>query len=494
MTRTIAAAHALVDPGASPVRDVTLTIEEGRVAEVGAAMTAPADTLLLPGLVNAHDHGRGFRTVAFGADDDALEPWLAGLVQTPPADPYTVAAVAFARMAGAGITAANHCHIPAGGDPVDEARAVARAAGDVGIRLAFAVPIVDRNRPVYGGPGAICGRYAPGDWALVRDLEGRAAPAAEQIAAADAIAAAIESDMVSVQYGPAGPQWVSDAALADIAARSAATGRRVHMHLLESPEQRAWADAAYPQGIVAHLAGLGLLSDRLTIAHGVQLRAAEIGALSAHGVTVSVNTSSNLRLRAGIAPLGGFLAEGLAVALGLDGMAFDDDEDMLRELRLAARLHAPRGVSGRGVAPERLLAGALAAGRRTIDGRAGYGPLVSGADADLVRLDLAAMAPDAVPGVADPMALALSQARRAHVRDVWCAGRPILKDGRVCGIDLPAAEAELTAAARAAAPHLAERAPAIARHRAHVREHYAEGGHVAAARRSPDGLDEEDRE
>jgi 5-methylthioadenosine/S-adenosylhomocysteine deaminase len=60
-------------------------------------------------------------------------------------------------------------------------------------------------------------------------------------------------------------------------------------------------------------------------------------------VHVSVNTSSNLRLRSGLPPVERFLRHGVRFGLGLDGMAFDDDEDALRELRVAWRLRAAGG-------------------------------------------------------------------------------------------------------------------------------------------------------
>ncbi|MFX5785309.1 amidohydrolase family protein, partial [Acinetobacter baumannii] len=75
------------------------------------------------------------------------------------------------------------------------------------------------------------------------------------------------SDMVDVQYGPNGVQWATPDLLEAIAAASAATGRRVHMHLLETRYQRASADQHFPQGIARHLRDIGLLSPRLTLAH-----------------------------------------------------------------------------------------------------------------------------------------------------------------------------------------------------------------------------------
>ena len=53
--------------------------------------------------------------------------------------------------------------------------------------------------------------------------------------------------------------------------------------------------------------------------------------MAERGVTISVNTSANLRLRSGIAPVPAFLKHGTRFALGLDGTALDDDQDALRD-------------------------------------------------------------------------------------------------------------------------------------------------------------------
>ena len=68
------------------------------------------------------------------------------------------------------------------------------------------------------------------------------------------------TDQDSVQYGPNGVQWCSDELLQAIAQASQRTGRRVHMHLLETKYQRQWADATYPDGVVRMLDDIGLLS------------------------------------------------------------------------------------------------------------------------------------------------------------------------------------------------------------------------------------------
>src|SRR5258707_71030 len=75
--------------------------------------------------------------------------------------------------------------------------------------------------------------------ALIRErLAPRPASPEAQVALVEEIAAAVSSRLVTVQFGPAAVQWCSEPLLRAIAERSAATGRRIHMHLLETRYQR----------------------------------------------------------------------------------------------------------------------------------------------------------------------------------------------------------------------------------------------------------------
>ena len=191
----------------------------------------------------------------------------------------------------------------------------------------------DRNYLALGDPAPLAAALGPSDYQALRDRIIQV-EIDQQLSWIDQIAE-FEHPLFHVQYGPVAPQWCSDKLLERIAQASAATGRRVHMHLFETQRQRQWADASYPEGLVRRLDEIGLLSERLTVAHGVWLRRDECELLAERGVTVSVNTSSNLRLRSGVAPIAVFQAAQLSWALGLDGMAFDgrkrrrpDDEQL----------------------------------------------------------------------------------------------------------------------------------------------------------------------
>ncbi len=181
-------------------------------------------------------------------------------------------------------------------------------------------------------------------------------------------------------------QWCTTALLEAVAEASARTGRRVHMHLLETRYQRGWADAEFPDGIVRYLDRIGLLSPRLTLAHCTWARPDELELIGERGATISVSTASNLGLRSGIAPLAEMVRRGCRVALGLDGLALDEDDDGLRDMRLAHLLHG--GIGFRiDVKRADILAMAFRNGRRSVLNKDEGGELAAGQPADILLLD-----------------------------------------------------------------------------------------------------------
>jgi len=430
-------------PAGAPV---DVAIEGGRIAAIAPAVAQPKRRLLaMPALVNAHDHCRPLSPTSFGAAGKPLETWLLRLAAMPPIDPYLGAVAAFARAAraGAGSVMAHYTRFHGPMPPVEEARAVARAAADVGLRATFAVSMRDRNPLVYSRDESLLAKLPRSARATVEaQFTGPMPSADEQVARVEAIGGAVESPAFSVQFGPNGPQWCSDALLAAIAERSRATGRRVHMHLLETKYQRAFADRAYPEGVVRRLEALGLISPRLTLAHCVYAREHELDAIAAAGAVIAANPSSNLHLRSGVAPISEAIRRGCRVALGVDASAFDEDDDILREMRLGHFLHGGWGfddVVERGDWLRRIVADG-----RFANGAPSDGSLKVGEPADILVLDLDALDRDAITHV-EPIDFVFARATAAHVTRLIVAGREIVRDGRPTGVDLAATEAALRA-------------------------------------------------
>lgn len=423
-----------------------IEIENDRVSAVGAIAAADAEPLfVLPALVNAHDHGRPVRTSSFdGGGGRPLESWLHYQALIPSVEPYLAAVVALSRSALGGIgTVMMHLTRPQGlTDLPTEAAAIARAGRDVGVRVGFAVSMRDRNPLVYGPSEPILAALPAATRAEIEKLVRKPPTPKDFIALVDAVAAAAAGPMFDVQFGPNGMQWCSDALLVAIAEASQRTGRRIHMHLLETRYQRAWADATHPNGVVKHLDRLGLLSPRLTVAHCVWARPHELELLAERGVTIAVNTSSNLHLRSGIAPLAAMVAAGCRVAFGIDGSALDDDDDALRELRLGHLLHVGNGFQV-AVSREPLLRAAFVNGRRAVTNSDQGGAIRAGEPADLLLLDWASIDEDRLGDDVDAVQLLLTRATARHIRQLIVAGRTVVNDGAVLGVDAPAARVEV---------------------------------------------------
>lgn len=476
----------LRSPGAAPVEHgSTLPIDAGVVADSptgapGASLRTGG--LALPAMTNGHDHGKAFSTLCWGIPDGPLELWLPGTATRPRVSQELVSIVYFARSARAGIAASINLHALKPPEQLrDDARWVASAAEQVGVRVGFGVPLHDRNHLAYGDESteaAIlggCGLHPD----QVPIVPSEIPSTAEAIALVDEIAAAHDSDLVTVQFGPLAPQWISDELGLAIAERSAETGRRIHMHVLETRRQREWADATYPQGMIVHLDELGLLSERLSIAHGVNLRPDELELLAERGVTVATNPSSNLRLQNGIAPVVEMVRTGVQVALGLDGSALDDDDDYLRELRLMKLLH-----SGTGIEPDLNLATAFRiacdGGARAVHGGRGAYGLDAGAPADVVvlRTDFV---DDVMEPYRDHASLAAARATNDHVSHLIVGGRVVVDDGKVVGVDEEAALAALTEEFLGKADEHLPHQAMLERLRPALADHYLSGGHTTGA-------------
>jgi cytosine/adenosine deaminase-related metal-dependent hydrolase len=432
---------------------VDIAIENGLIASIEPSAATPSRRLLaMPALANAHDHARPLSPTSFGAAGKPLETWLLRLGAMPAIDPYLGALAAFGRAArgGAASVMAHYTRAHGPMSLIDEAREIARAAKNVGVRVTLAMFMRDRNPLVYGPSGAVLDALPAASRAVIEAQFLVAMPgAAEQVARVEAIAAAVESPTFTVQFGPNGPQWCSDALLDAIAQASARSGRRVHMHLLETMYQRAFADRAYPDGIVPRLSDIGLLTERLTLAHCVHARPDELDLIAEAGAVIATNPSSNLHLRSGIAPIGEAIRRGCRVALGVDSSALDEDDDILREMRLGHFLHGGWGFES--VIERAPWLEAIVANGRFANGAPGAGALKVGEPADILVLELDRLDRDAVMPVA-PIDLVFGRATMAHVGQLIVAGRPVVSEGRVTGVDLDATQKTLRESYRRGMP------------------------------------------
>ena len=191
-----------------------------------------------------------------------------------------------------------------------------------------------------------------------------------------------------------------------------------------------------------HLARLGLLSDRMVAAHVVWAEAHELDLLRDHGVGVVHNPQSNMKLASGVAPLPGMLARELAVGLGTDSSASNNDLSIWEEIDTAAKLH--KLISGDPTVVSALEAFEMATirGAKALHLDAQIGSLEVGKRADLVVLEMEAI--NQIPLSSIYSALVYTS-KASDVCDVLVEGQVLLRQRQLQTLNDAEIEAEALA-------------------------------------------------
>jgi 5-methylthioadenosine/S-adenosylhomocysteine deaminase len=456
MTILIWAGVGLRQAEAAPESDLAVCVQGNQIAEVGTRQVLRArypdaeqvggdHLLLMPALVNSHDHGRGIGSVSLGVADDLLEIWLRGLGVQPVISPYLAAAYDGIQMLRAGVGTTAHSHNPRDWHHVPtESEDTLRGYRDAGIRVACHPVIINQNTLVYDDEAAFLAGLPPAVRQLAEPMARAALPSPDDYFAMCADLYARHHDSVQhtahIQVSPAGGQWCSDDLILAAVEFARQRGTRVQMHLLETRYQARYAYRKWGVSFVRHLDDIGALGPWLTLAHMVWADTADVPLLADRGVGIAHNPSSNLRLRSGIAPLARFDMAGISTGIGLDGHALDDDQDYLREMRLAWTLSNRPGADAPTVTAQRILRMGTGGGAAvTLGADAPLGRLAPGCLADLVLLDWRAVcgrwSPADYPPLSGVVDLLLRRAARQHVRHVMVNGQWVVQDGRALLVD-----------------------------------------------------------
>jgi cytosine/adenosine deaminase-related metal-dependent hydrolase len=235
-------------------------------------------------------------------------------------------------------------------------------------------------------------------------------------------------------------------------------GLTLQIHVAETKAGAYAAYVRYGKSAISKLDELGLLGPRTILAHCVWIDERDMDLIAERGATISHNPVSNLKLGSGIAPLARMLERGCKVALGTDGSASSDNQNLFGVIRQAALL--PR-VTER--SHERWPIAADVLTMATFDGgrASGFdrvGAIAGGELADLVLIDLAST-------YYQPSNDLLNQLVHADVGAsismVLVNGEVVVKDGRMTRIQ----EAGLFEEAQEAALRVSDtltRAPGLA--------------------------------
>ena len=405
-----------IQPAGVVLEEHALAVDGGRIVDVMPAAFArqafqPRETLelpdhaLMPGLVNIHTHS-AMALLRGLADDLPLMDWLQNHIW--PAEGANVSyafcadgvRLAAAEMIRGGTTCFNDMYF--------FPDATAAVAAEVGLRANVGLIVLD----------------FPTAWAqnweeyIHRGLE---------------VHDRLRGDpLVRAIFAPHAPYTVSDAPLKRIRELATELGIGIHMHVHETAAEVEGGLQAAGKRPWQRLRELDLPGQDFIAVHMTQLTEAEIAEAGKLGVSVAHCPESNLKLASGFCPVAKLLAAGVNVALGTDGAASNNDLDMFGELRTAALL--AKGVSGDASAlpAASALHMATLAGARARGLEDTIGSLEKGKAADFIAVNFNRPATQPVYNVLSQLVYA---AGRDQVSDVYVAGRPLLRDGKLLTVN-----------------------------------------------------------
>ena len=399
------AAHRVLSPGALAITGTDIVEIDSPAAIAGkysAAETIDArPDIVLPGLINTHTHApmvmyRGL------ADDLALMDWLQKYIF--PAEAKTVSP----ELVRVGTRLAALEMIESGtttfADMYYFEEEIAKAAVEAGLRgvlgeTIIQFPVADAKTPMEG------------------------------IARAERFIKEFKDNGLVVPAIAPHALYTNDKTTL---VASAEIGRRygvpVLIHFAETEDEIRGAREQYKMTPAAYLESIGFWGPNTLAAHGVWVTDEDIAILKRHAVGIAHNPESNMKLASGAAPVGKYLAAGVALGLGTDGAASNNDLDMFEAMRQASFLAKHATHDPTALPAQAALDMATIGGARALHMERSIGSLEAGKRADLITVSITAARQTPMY---DPVSHLVYTTRGDDVRTTIVNGKVLMKDRQV---------------------------------------------------------------
>ena len=409
--------HAIIENGG-------ILVEDDRISDVGPSErfhNAEADSIIdahgkiiIPGLVNAHTHL--FQSLLRGLGDDrTLLDWLRNVIwpiakHIGPRECYDGARLGLLENIKTGATTVidNH-YIHTHSSNMDR---VARAAFESGLRVILARGFYDTNaiEPFVEDAGTV-----------LRETKRLHKMCLEEY-----------TGSVQAWFGPMTPWTVTPNLFRECKAVADELSIGIHIHVAENKEEVAMISKQYNASHVGFLDSLGLLSRRLHAVHGVWLTDSDIQTLNRAGSHLVYNPISNMYLASGIAPIVKARNVGVNTALGTDGPASNNTQDMFASMKTGVLLQKVALLDPTCLTAFQILEMATLGGARALGLEKEIGSIEKGKKADLAIID--AQAPHIQP-LHNPVSALVYCANASDVDTVIASGKVVMKNRVVLSYD-----------------------------------------------------------
>jgi 5-methylthioadenosine/S-adenosylhomocysteine deaminase len=408
----------VIEGGTVAIRDGVI-VAVGEARELAEQYTADevidaTGKVIIPGLINTHTHVPMtlFRGIA---DDLELHEWLTQYIFPAEArnvtEPFVRAGtrLALAEMIRGGVT--TFC------DMYYFEEAIAEETAKAGVRGVLGQAIVDFPAPDHKTPAATFTATEQ----FVRKWKGH--------------------PLIVPAFAPHAPYTVSKTNLQR--ARRLADEYEVPLiiHVSETHDEVDRITKEQGASPIHYLHKIGVLGRRTIAAHAIHVSSSEMDLLAETGTGVSHNPHSNMKLASGVAPVPDMLARGIAVGLGTDGAASNNDLDLWDEMDMAAKLHKVFTRNPQAVPAIEAFAMATINGAKALHLDDITGSLESGKRADVAIVDLNGLHQYPRYNIYSTL---VYTTKAADVRTVVINGRVVMKDRQLLTLDEEAIRREAT--------------------------------------------------
>lgn len=367
-----------MDPARTVYRNGCLAVHQGRIvavgrdvecAVVGQRTVSGAGQILMPGLVNAHDHLAQsiFRGVLDEAPPTSVRPSsLFHLSRALTAERAEAAAlVTLTELTRFGVTTTHDSHFT--NVHRDSIEGVCQALRESQLRGVVARAINDTDA-------------LPADYRESID---------EVVTELDRLRATWNSATLEIIPEAVGTLRNTPAAIQAMHAYAVEHDCLWHMHLAQNFGERDATIERYGHGCVELLDQWGVLDDRLLAAHCVGVTDHEVVMLGRAGVRVAHCPLAQLYRGSRIAPILEMRAAGATVAVGVDGAGTNNGQNPWETMKIAVFMQKYLAQDFAVGSAELGLELATIEAARALDVQDRVGSLEMGKDADLLLIDRA---------------------------------------------------------------------------------------------------------
>ena len=164
-----------------------------------------------------------------------------------------------------------------------------------------------------------------------------------------------------------------------------------HTHVAETGDETEKIQKAFSVrlkgGVMEYLDSLGVLDEHVIAAHCIALTDRDIAIMKRRNVKASHNPVSNLKLASGVSPVPKMLRKGVTVSLGTDSPCSNNTADMFEVMKTTALLHKGVNKNSTLMPAEQVLGMATIEGAKALSWENEIGSIQVGKKADLAIVD-----------------------------------------------------------------------------------------------------------